>query len=48
MNKNFFNNSQKRLIDQSEKFIKPNNISPSNEPGINSNIDGFSSNNIIR
>ena len=47
MNKNFFNNSQKRLIDQSEKFIKPNNISPSNEPGIDSNIEGFSSNNIM-
>ena len=42
INKNYFNNSHKKLIDKSEKLIKQNN-----EPGINLNMDAFNNNNLI-
>ena len=39
MNKNYFGNSQKKLLDDSEKNIKKENILQLNEPGLDFNIN---------
>ena len=39
MNKNYFGNSQKKLLDDSEKNIKKGNIPQLNEPGLDFNIN---------